>query len=65
MRYYNENKTGDLMAHFTNDLAAIRMSLGPAVISTFDAVVMTIMVIAKMIVHVNLNSIFLAAPKIK
>ena len=60
MRYYNENKTGDLMAHFTNDLGAIRMSLGPAVISTFDAVVMTIMVVAKMIFHVNLGLTLLA-----
>lgn len=60
MRYYNENKTGDLMAHFTNDLGAIRMSLGPAVISTFDAIVMTIMVIAKMIIHVNLSLTLLA-----
>lgn len=60
MRYYNEHKTGDLMAHFTNDLAAIRMSLGPAVISTFDAVVMTVMVIAKMIFHVNLTLTLLA-----
>lgn len=60
MRYYNENKTGDLMAHFTNDLGAIRMSLGPAVISTFDAVIMTIMVITKMIVHVNLTLTLLA-----
>lgn len=60
MRYYNEHKTGDLMAHFTNDLAAIRMSLGPAVIATFDAVVMTIMVIAKMIFHVNLELTLLA-----
>lgn len=60
MRYYNEHKTGDLMAHFTNDLAAIRMSLGPAVISTFDAVVMTVMVIAKMIIHVNLTLTLLA-----
>lgn len=60
MRYYNENKTGDLMAHFTNDLGAIRMSLGPAVISTFDAIVMTVMVIAKMIVHVNLSLTLLA-----
>ncbi len=60
MRYYNENKTGDLMAHFTNDLGAIRMSLGPAVISTFDAIVMTVMVIAKMIVHVNLTLTLLA-----
>ncbi len=60
MRYYNENKTGDLMAHFTSDLGAIRMSLGPAVISTFDAIVMTIMVIVKMIFHVNLTLTLLA-----
>lgn len=60
MRYYNENKTGDLMAHFTNDLAAVRISLGPAVISTFDAIVMTIMVIAKMIFHINLGLTLLA-----
>ncbi len=60
VEYYNEHKTGDLMAHFTNDLGAIRMSLGPAVISTFDAIVMTIMVIAKMIIHVNLSLTLLA-----
>ncbi len=53
MNYYNNHKTGDLMAHFTNDLNAVRMSVGMAVISTFDAVIMTIMVLAKMIVHVN------------
>lgn len=54
MRFYNENKTGDLMAHFTSDLGAIRMALGPSVISTFDASVMLIMVIVKMIFYVNL-----------
>ncbi len=60
MRYYNEHKTGDLMAHFTNDLGAIRMSMGPAVISTFDAIVMTVMVIAKMILHVSFSLTLLA-----
>ncbi len=53
MRYYNENKTGDLMAHFTSDLNAIRMSIGPAVITSFDAVIMTIMVVIKMILFVD------------
>lgn len=53
MNYYNYNKTGDLMAHFTNDLNAIRMSVGPAVVTVFDAVIMTIMVLVKMVVHVN------------
>ena len=52
-RYFNEHKTGDLMAHFTNDLNAVRMSVGMAVISTFDAVIMTVMVICKMILYVN------------
>lgn len=60
LRYFNENKTGDLMAHFTNDLAAVRMAIGPAVISSFDAVVMTIMVLTKMIIHVNLELTLLA-----
>ena len=53
MEYYNNHKTGDLMAHFTNDLTAVRTAVGMAVISTFDAVIMTIMVVIKMIVHVN------------
>ena len=60
MNYYNNNKTGDLMAHFTNDLNSVRMAVGPAVISTFDAVIMTIMVLAKMIEHVNLELTLLA-----
>lgn len=60
MNYYNNHKTGDLMAHFTNDLNAVRMSVGMAVISTFDAVIMTIMVLAKMIVHVDVGLTALA-----
>lgn len=60
MGYYNKNKTGDLMAHFTNDLNAIRMSTGPAVITSFDAIIMTIMVLTKMITYVNLKLTLLA-----
>ncbi len=52
--FYNKNKTGDLMAHFTNDLNAVRMAIGPAVVTTFDAVVLTILVVTKMINHVHL-----------
>ena len=51
--YYNEHKTGDLMAHFTNDISAIRMAIGPAVISVFDAIVMTVMVLFKMVRYVD------------
>lgn len=51
--YFNQHKTGDLMAHFTNDLEAIREAVGFAVITTFDAVVMTVMTVYKMIVYVD------------
>ena len=52
-RYYNEHKTGDLMTHFTNDLEALRQSIGPAVISAFDAIVMTALVLYRMMVYVD------------
>lgn len=59
-RYYNSHKTGDLMAHFTNDLQAIRQAVGMAVITTFDAVIMTLMVLFKMIFYVDLRLTLLA-----
>lgn len=58
--YFNHNKTGDLMSYFTNDISSLRSAIGPAVISCFDAVVMTVMVIVKMIVFVNLKLTLLA-----
>ena len=54
-RFYNENKTGDLMTHFINDLQATRMAIGPAIISMFDAIVMTSMVLYKMMFKVDLK----------
>ncbi len=53
VNFYNNNKTGDLMSYFTNDLGAIRQALGSAIISAFDASVMTVMVLVKMAVYVN------------
>jgi ATP-binding cassette subfamily B multidrug efflux pump len=35
--FYNENKTGSLMAHYTNDLDAVRMSVGPGMVIFVDA----------------------------
>jgi ATP-binding cassette subfamily B multidrug efflux pump len=34
--FFNHNKTGDLMAHATNDLNAVRMALGPGFLSAVD-----------------------------
>ncbi len=52
-RYYNEHKTGDLMAHFTNDLQAVRSLLGMTVISAFDATVMMVLVLWQMMSYVS------------
>jgi len=59
-RYFNSHKTGDLMAHFTNDLQAVRMAVGPAVVTAFDAVVMTVMVLVKMVFYVDFKLTMLA-----
>jgi ATP-binding cassette subfamily B protein len=40
-RYFNEHKTGDLMAHATNDIPAIRQTFGQGFILLTDAVFMT------------------------
>lgn len=60
MSYYNKNKTGDLMSHFTNDLNAVRMSIGPAIITAFDAIIMTMMVLIKMVLYVDIRLTVLA-----
>jgi len=36
--YYQKNRTGDIMARMTNDLAAVRMLLGPAIMYTANTV---------------------------
>lgn len=59
-RFYQEHKTGDLMAYFTNDMDAIRMAVGPAILTAFDAVVMTLLVLGKMIFYVDLKLTLLA-----
>ena len=35
--FYNNNKTGDLMAHATNDISALRMAFGPGIVMMTDA----------------------------
>lgn len=60
VEYYNEHKTGDLMTRFTSDLNAVRMAIGPAVISTFDATIMAIMVIGQMMIYVDVKLTLIA-----
>lgn len=60
VEYYNEHGTGDLMTRFTSDLNAVRMSIGPAIICVFDALVMTVMVIFQMMYYVNISLTLMA-----
>ncbi len=41
--YYSRHKVGGIMAHYTNDLEAVRNAVGPGVIMIFDALFMGIM----------------------
>jgi len=58
--YFNNHKTGDLMAHATNDINAVRMALGPGVIMMTDAVFITIASIIMMINTANIKLTILA-----
>ncbi|MCK9435414.1 MAG: ABC transporter transmembrane domain-containing protein, partial [Candidatus Cloacimonetes bacterium] len=40
--FFNKSKTGDLMAHATNDLNSVRMLFGMGLIAAMDIVLMTI-----------------------
>lgn len=48
-RFYQNNSTGNIMAHATNDIAAVRMYIGPAVMYSIDTFVKFIIVISIMI----------------
>jgi ATP-binding cassette subfamily B protein len=37
LRFYHEQRTGDLMSRATNDLASVRMLIGPAVMHSFSS----------------------------
>lgn len=44
--FFNYHKTGDLMAHATNDINSIRMAMGPGLILAFDSLFLTITTIS-------------------
>ena len=49
LRYFQNNSTGNIMAHATNDINAVRMFLGPAVMYSSDTFTRLLMVITIMI----------------
>ena len=51
-RFFQNNSTGNLMAHATNDISAVRMYIGPAVMYSIDTFSKFVIVI---IIMLNLN----------
>jgi ATP-binding cassette subfamily B protein len=47
--YYDNTRTGDLMAHATNDMDAIRMMIGPGIMHIFNTIVSVTVAIAFML----------------
>lgn len=54
--FFIKHRTGDLMAHVTNDVLMVRNSMGGGVIMIVDAIFMTIFSIAMMIYTVGLRT---------
>ncbi|CAK7008385.1 ABC transporter ATP-binding protein [uncultured Tissierella sp.] len=53
--YFNTHKTGDLMAHVTNDVNAVRMAIGQGTIMIVDSGFMIILSLIMMIKTTNLR----------
>jgi ATP-binding cassette subfamily B multidrug efflux pump len=49
LRYFQNTSTGNIMAHATNDINAVRMFIGPAVMYSTDTSVRLLMVLALML----------------
>ncbi len=48
LNFFNRVSTGDIMAHATNDLSAVRMSLGMALVALVDGVILSLMAVGFM-----------------
>ncbi|MEX2104000.1 MAG: ABC transporter transmembrane domain-containing protein, partial [Bacilli bacterium] len=53
--FFNNHKTGDLMAHATNDINAVRMAAGPGIIMIADTIILLSATIFMMITTISLK----------
>lgn len=51
--FFNQRTTGELMAHATNDIGAIRQAAGPGLITLIDSVFLTVMGLFTMVYTIN------------
>lgn len=49
LRYFQNNSTGNIMAHSTNDINSVRMFIGPAIMYSIDTGIRLIIVVAIML----------------
>ncbi len=53
--YFNGHKIGNLMAYATNDVKAIQMMTGMGIVTLFDAIILTAMVVYNMASYVDIR----------
>ncbi|MDW7672817.1 MAG: ABC transporter transmembrane domain-containing protein, partial [Bacillota bacterium] len=58
--YYNRKKTGDLMAHATNDVLAVRMAASAGVITLTDALFLNIAAVTMMLLTTDVKLTLMA-----
>lgn len=58
--YYDRTRVGDLMARFTNDVNAMRMAFGPAIVMLVDGIFLTGITVVAMGSFVNWNLTWVA-----
>lgn len=54
--YFNKNRTGDLMARATNDISAVRDSMGGGIMMVIDSLFMTIFTVVMMVSTAGLKT---------
>ena len=52
-KYYQEHNPGEVMAHMTNDLEAVRMALGPGILTLFDVMALGSITVYNMLVKID------------
>jgi ATP-binding cassette subfamily B protein len=60
VQFYNNRKTGDLMAYAINDISAVRMTFGPALAMTINGICLSVISIISMVRSVNFTLTLLA-----
>ena len=58
--YFQQQKTGDLMAHATNDINAIRRATGPGVVMLADAILLTVATVSILIFTIDIRLTLIA-----